>query len=452
MPDWTISGPGLKPTSAHALAAWRAPALAAQTTRRTWILNGTDQPAVAAVADMAFQRGHRVVLTPPPTPPDTTRPAISPPGLLLPAGHTMSLNHTRAASQTGQIPGADIRAGWDLALFSSGSTTGHPRGYGHTRSQLADVTSWYRTIYQATGDSVIVTALPAHYNFTFIAGVLLAARLGARLHLSSAFGEVLTDAARFARTADRVIVLANPVVLDHGVPTPRLPAHVTIDCGGAPLSTTAITDYRAHGADVREGYGLTETASLTHFDTEATTESLGTVGTTMPGVTTTIAHHAGQPIVEIGGPTIAIPLDPAQPHQEWALRTTDLGHIDPHGRLRILGRADDHPIASLWPRDTLDALGPLLGRRCALVLHPTPDHVSIRLLAVISTNTAAALTDRAAELLGLPLDHVAISNHDSTPLLHSAKLPYAPTTAPPPPQPSPRLPTRRRNHGRHRAR
>jgi long-subunit acyl-CoA synthetase (AMP-forming) len=56
---------------------------------------------------------------------------------------------------------------------------------------------------------------------------------------------------------------------------------VLVDSGGAPLGITGISDFRDRGIDVREGYGLTETASLTHFDTEATAASLGTVGTAM---------------------------------------------------------------------------------------------------------------------------------------------------------------------------
>ncbi len=159
------------------------------------------------------------------------------------------------------MSGEDVRNGWDLALFTSGSSTGRPRGHGFTAAQLSKVTAWYKAIYQATADSVIVTALPAAYNFTFIAGALLAAGLGARLHLTGQSGEVLTDAMRLARRADRVIVLANPIILDRLTPAGGLPANVLIDSGGAPLSTTAITDYRAHGIDVREGYGLTETAS-----------------------------------------------------------------------------------------------------------------------------------------------------------------------------------------------
>ena len=411
MPDWRISAPGLEPMSARALASRLAPTLT--TTRpRTLLLTGDNPPGLAAVAQVSFANGHQVLLPPPFCPRRD---------LCLPSGLGVSI-HRHGMNGPVRMAGRQVRTGWDVALFSSGSSTGRPRGYGFTRDQLATVTAWYERIYQVTGDSVIVTALPVSYNFTFIAGVLLAARLGARLHLSGAFPDVLTDAARLAKTADRVIVLANPVLLDQATPSGRLPANVTVDSGGAPLSITAITDYRAHGIDVREGYGLTETASLTHFDTEATGASTGTVGGPMPGVDVRITIREGKPAIDVATPAAAVPLDPAEPSLGTTLHTTDLGHIDTRGRLRLLGRIDDHQIAGLWPRDTLDALGPLLGRHCAMVRHHADDQVTVRLLTPASPHTTTALNDRAAELLALPRDHITVTSQGTAPLLHSAKL------------------------------
>jgi acyl-CoA synthetase (AMP-forming)/AMP-acid ligase II len=411
MNDWTISAPGLDPAPARQIARQAHPPLTRPTARRrTYLLAGTAQPQLAACAHAALAAGHRVVLLPDTS--DSTPPS-RPGGTLL--------HVTGQAISASPAAGTDVRGGWDVAMFSSGSTTGAPRSYGFTTAQLDMVTSWYQTIYQVTSDSIIITALPVTYNFTFVAGVLLAARLGARLQLNPAGGRLLDDAARLARTADRVIVLANPVVLDQAAPTAAPPANVMVDSGGAPLSITAISDYRASGLDVREGYGLTETASLTHFDTEAAPASLGTVGTVVPGVHAAITITDGKPAVELSSPATGIPLDTAEAIPAVRLRTTDLGVIDGHGRLRLVGRADDDQISGLWPRDTLDALGPLLRRRCALVRHQQ-GHATIRLLTAVSPSTAAALRTRAAGLLGVQPRHVSITSHGTTPLLHSGKL------------------------------
>ncbi|MFI0350958.1 AMP-binding protein [Actinomadura sp. 9N407] len=408
MRDWTISTTGMEPISAHTYAARLAPSLTTPTPRRTCLLTGDHQPGIATLGAAALTAGHQVALLP------------TGPQVLAPPGIGLHLQAGQQPPQPASVPGDDVRDRWDLALFSSGSTTGRPRGYGFTLDQLDTVTGWYQTIYQATADTIIVTALPAAYNFTFIAGGLLASRLGARLHLVDAFPRVLQEATRLAPAADRVIVLANPVVLDQADPSPPPTGNLTIDSGGAPLSSTAITDYRTHGIDVREGYGLTETASLTHFDTTPAAPP-GTVGTAMPGVTTIINNDA-HPLLQLASPALALPLDPAEPATGPLLQTTDLGRIDETGRLRLLGRADDHPVNGYWPRDTLDALGPILGRRCAMVRHPSPDQVTVHTLTPLSATTRTALAEQAADLLGIPPSHITITAQ-RTPLLHSAKLP-----------------------------
>ena len=318
MPDWTISANGLDPISARQLAADAYPPLTRAASRHcTYLLTGSAQPQLAACAQTALRAGHRIVLLPGTSAGDH----ISAPGgtLLRAAGQTAS-----ATPVTGTV----TRNGWDVAMFSSGSTTGSPRGYGFTTGQLDVVTSWYQAIYQITPDSIIVTSLPTAYNFTFVAGVLLTARLGARLHLSAGSHRVLDDAARLASSADRLVVLANPVILDQAVLTAALPASVLVDSGGAPLSLTGISDFRAHGVDVREGYGLTETASLTHFDTEAIAASLGTVGTAMPAVHAAITIRGGKPLIELSGPATGIPLDAGEALPAGRLGTTDLGVSD----------------------------------------------------------------------------------------------------------------------------
>ncbi len=411
MRDWRISTTGQDPIPAHELATRAYPL---PSSPRTYLLTGTSQTMLAACAQAAIQAGHRVVL--PPGPPVGSLPD----GTLLETGD-QGVHDT-------PVRGVAVRGGWDVAMFSSGSTTGIPSGYGFTRDQLDAVTAWYQTIYRVTADSAIVTALPAHYNFTFVAGVLLAARVGAHLHISGSAEHVLGDAARLAAGADRLVVLANPVILDQVTPNRRLPDNVMIDSGGAALSTTAIMDYREHGIDVREGYGLTETASLTHFDAEPAVASLGTVGAAMPGAHATINVQTGKPIIELSSPSIGIPLDLLEPLAGGTLRTTDVGSIDDHGRLRLLGRYDDEPINGIWPRDTLDILGPLLGRRCALVRH-YDGATTVRLLTPVDAKTADALRNCAVEALGLQPSDVVITDQGNAPLLHSAKLTRQPAGA-----------------------
>jgi hypothetical protein len=237
---------------------------------------------------------------------------------------------------------------------------------------------------------------------------------------------VFADAALLAGTHDRCVILGNPVLLSQA-PDFRLPDSVLIDSGGAPLSTTAISHYREHVADLREGYGLTETGSLTHFDTQATPGSLGTVGTAMPQVQTTIVDRDGQPRIAVDTPALGTPVAHHAILGPGPLITGDLGAIDPAGRLRVLGRCDDHQVGGLWPRDTLDVSGTLLGTACALIRHPSPVAIHVRLHQLPPQRTLAALRTLLADHANASPAAVTIDIADA-PLLHSHKIPR-PTTS-----------------------
>ncbi|HEV2637224.1 MAG TPA: AMP-binding protein [Actinocrinis sp.] len=315
---------------------------------------------------------------------------------------------------------------WDVAFYTSGST-GTPRLFGFATHHLDIAAAWYASIYQATTSSVIITHLPPGYNFTFVAGLYLAATLGARLHLADTAEEVFTTAHRLAAAHDRCIILANPVLLEQP-PAFDLPDNCLIDTGGAPLSTTAIAHYRSTVADIREGYGLTETCSLTHFDTEATTASLGTVGTPMTDVSTRIAWICNKPRIALRTPALGIALtrEPVDMVPEELL-TGDLGNLDADGRLRLLGRHDDHTVAGLWPRDILDHIGETLGTRSALVRHESPDHVTIRLSGTADDRLVDTVRTATSQIIGYHPGHVTVDT--ACTLLHSYKLPR-PKTAP----------------------
>ena len=379
-------------------------------------LSGDAQDIVAAVALFLADQEHQVILVPD----EHDERTASPP---------FRARHSLRAIDRGQpyheFPsGVGPEGEWQIALYSSGST-GMPRAYGFTIRQLATVATWYSGIYQVTGSSAIVTCLPVSYNFTFIAGLCLSAQTGARLHLSASTDEVFRDAAELATRSDRVVILANPVILSSAVSAGvRLPGNVLIDSGGAPLSTPGIARLRDMLGDVREGYGLTETASLTHFDAEGTAPSLGTVGAPMPGVNCWIDTSSGRPRVGLESPAVGVEIlsDGASRPSRSSLLTGDLGTIDAAGRLRLLGRADDWPAGDLWPRDTLDLIGEELGTQCALVRHPAPDEIQVRVLGGQPADTAARIRMLVTERTGLPVTSVSVTGQDG-PLLHSRKMP-----------------------------
>lgn len=372
------------------------------------VLGGSSNPDLAAVAAWAVADGRSIVLEP--------------------ASVTTTIVGARLTA-AGGTPTAAIEptvtpVPWQVGMYSSGSTRS-ARGYGFTLHQLDQLASWYQRAYRVTRHSVIVTQLPVAYNFAFVAGVYLAGDLGAHLHLSKSPADVFADASRLAPRHDRCVILANPVLLSTP-PSQPLPANVVIDSGGAPLSTWAILHYRLNVGDLREGYGLTETGSLTHFDAEATDASLGSVGNAMPGVHSQIVEIDGKPRVRLTTPALGTPIEGAHGPRD-AICTEDVGRIDNAGRLRLLGRADDYCVNGQWPRDSLDVIGPILGPGTALVRHPTPDSVHVRLLTTPTPQVERAIRTTLTHHLSIGDSGVTV-DHSDTALLHSHKIPR-PTTA-----------------------
>jgi len=309
---------------------------------------------------------------------------------------------------------------WDVAMSTSG-TTRAPRTFGFTLTQLTGVCSLYQQLYGLDEQADIITALPAAHNFAFIAGVCAAATTGAGMLFAPTHSDVIAHLASHLHQR-RTIVLASPVLLEQEgierVATPNL----LIDSGAAPVSRPHVLALRDRGADLREGYGTTETLSLTHFDTASTEQSAGTVGTTVPGVSCRISTDH---LVEVQTPYLGKELDKellpaAATASPWA-GTGDLGAIDPHGQLRLLGRAGDQPIAGLWPRDILDALGTTLGARTAAITSQ-PDALTVQVLQPLPEGVHQCLVDLCASLTSLPRTAI----HIITParaLTYSMKLP-----------------------------
>lgn len=381
-------------------------------------LSGGCDRLVAALALWILERGHQLVLTP-------WMPSGS--DVVHPLGSNIWLHvEEDSLARTAALPLRESAGGWRVAMYSSGSM-GTARAYGFALDQLDTVASWYARIYRVTSASVIVTCLPTTYNFTFVAGLWLAACTGARLHLSRSPQVTFQDAARLAHETDRCVVLANPVLLQLADYTTRLPDNTLVDSGGAPLSAPVIAYLRHTLGDIREGYGLTETASLTHFDWEGTPASLGTVGQAMPYVHSAITDKDGKPRLVLESPAIGIELDehgdgPAR----TSMLTSDLATIDSVGRLRLLGRADDCCIGGFWPRDTLDTIGPVMGIRCALVRHPTPDNVQVRVLGALTRPVDDQIRSVIADRVGVPDARISVAAASHN-LLHSRKLPRAET-------------------------
>ena len=102
--------------------------------------------------------------------------------------------------------------------------------------------------------------------------------------------------------------------------------------GGGPVAREQLDRARAAGIPVVQTYGLTEACS--QVTAEEPGEATSTAGRPLPG--TEVALDAGGEIL-VRGPTVA----PASRDADGFLHTGDLGVLDRHGRLTVVGRRSE---------------------------------------------------------------------------------------------------------------
>jgi O-succinylbenzoic acid--CoA ligase len=102
--------------------------------------------------------------------------------------------------------------------------------------------------------------------------------------------------------------------------------------GGGPVPPEQLDRARAVGIPVVQTYGLTEACS--QVTAEEPGEATSTAGRPLPG--TEVALDAGGEIL-VRGPTVA----PASRDADGFLHTGDLGVLDRHGRLTVVGRRSE---------------------------------------------------------------------------------------------------------------
>lgn len=310
-----------------------------------------------------------------------------------------------------------------LAMFTSGSTE-DPKIYAFNAEKIEQTLSWYKKIYGVTDKSVIITPMPTSYNFSFIAGILNADHNGAK-YFHKKPEEIMEFLEEHAKDYDKVVVLANPIILDMlSEIDNNMGANVLIDSGGAPLSTKAIKIFRSRGFEVREGYGLTETASLTHFDAEGTDESIGSVGFPVDDkISVELVNIDSKPMVKIISPNIGrrINIDGQFIENENNVyQTTDIARLDKGGRLTLLGRSSDIEINGFYPKDSMELIADILMQKCVLMQHLPNKQVNLRFFDSSMLERTEEIKEVLSTKLEISKDDVVVECIPG--LLHSLKL------------------------------
>jgi len=214
---------------------------------------------------------------------------------------------------------------------------------------LASFRQTHRRVPFRAGERVL-TALPAFHvaglNLTLLqplaagAHVLVQDRFDPERFLHAAQTRGATRTNLVPRMADMLIEAA---------PGDADLSTMTVSCGGSALyAPTADAFQDRFGTPLRPGYGLTETCSLTHHVSRDDAPGEGGVGRPLPETEHRIVDEHGDDVAagEIGevllrGPQITAGYLGAEAFPGGWLRTGDLGRVDEHDRLAIVGRRSE---------------------------------------------------------------------------------------------------------------
>lgn len=321
------------------------------------------------------------------------------------------------------------RAASDVAsiIYTSG-TTGRSKGAMLSHGNLLSNAQTLKTLWgwrsEADGGDVLIHALPLfHVHGLFVAshGALLS---GSKMLWFAKF-----DArAVAARLPEATLFMGVPTLYVRLLAEPSFSAQACrrmrlFISGSAPLLAETHRQFSVRsGHTILERYGMSETVMLTSNPWLAPPDApqlgriAGTVGFALPGVDVRVSVDGGSPTepgqigaVEVRGPSVF------QGYWRMTEKTTedftadgwfktgDVGHLDAHGRLTLIGRSKDLIITggyNVYPAEVEGYLNELPGvDESAVIGVPHPDFGEAVVAVVVPR--AGAVVDATACIAAL---------------------------------------------------
>jgi len=265
------------------------------------------------------------------------------------------------------------------ALLYTSGTTGKPKAAMLTRGNLASNAASLVELWRFTSSDVLLHALPIfHIHGLFVATNTVLAAAASMLFLPK------FDAEEVVRMLPRASVMMGvPTYYTRLMGDPRLSRETTrhvrlFVSGSAPLSAEHHREFQQRtGHEILERYGMTETSMIASNRYELRVP--GSVGAPLPGVEVRItdAQHGWvlqEPdvpgMIEVRGPNVfqGYWRNPqktaAEFRQDGFFVTGDIGRIDAHGYVHIVGRAKDLIITggyNVYPAEVEQELNALPG-------------------------------------------------------------------------------------------
>lgn len=274
-------------------------------------------------------------------------------------------------------------------IFTSG-TTGQPKGVMLSHRNFTSMVAKLSSIFDLEETDGLLSVLPLHHTFEFSAGFLVPLSRGAQItYLPELTGDALSNALKhnhvtaivgvpalwellhrrimnkFSDTSvwlERIMKLLmegnsklrdkTPINLG---PVVFYPIHKGLGgriryliSGGSALSENVLKAFHGMGFTMLEGYGLTEAAPVLTVTRPGNKLLLGSVGKPLPGIDLMIVNPDERGVGEVvaRGPNIMLGYYENESATQsvlvdkW-LHTGDLGRIDKHGNLYLMGRSKD---------------------------------------------------------------------------------------------------------------
>jgi long-chain acyl-CoA synthetase len=288
-----------------------------------------------------------------------------------------------ANSNAEVVPVETLTSSTPAYILSTGGTTGDPKAVTLShRNIVANAWQTSRWAGGTMGEESMLAVLPFFHSYGMSTMLVGGAALGATLIMQPRFD---------VTQALRAIVQHRPTVF-HAVPAMltamnthlrRKPVDLSslkwVISGGAPLSPAVAEEFAGYsGAQVVQGYGLSEASPVTHVGPLDGSNLPGTIGLPLPDTDCRIVDaESGTrdlPIGEVGellirGPQVMLgywnnPTATAAAIRDGWLHTGDLATVNPAGFYRIVDRKKDLIITSGFNVYPADVEASLRGCEC----------------------------------------------------------------------------------------
>lgn len=276
------------------------------------------------------------------------------------------------------VPVETLTSSTPAYILSTGGTTGNPKAVTLShRNIVANAWQTSRWAGGSMGEETMLAVLPFFHSYgmsTMLAG-------------GAALGATLIMQPRFDVTAALRAIVQNRPTVFHAVPTMlaamntrlrRKPADLSsikwVISGGAPLSPAVAEEFAGYaGAQVVQGYGLSEASPVTHVGPLDGSNLPGTIGLPLPDtecrIVDTETGTRDLPVGAVGellirGPQVMLgywnnPVATAEAIRDGWLYTGDLAAVNAAGFYRIVDRKKDLIITSgfnVYPADVEETL------------------------------------------------------------------------------------------------